>query len=122
MFASAGRCAKHPKTVCAAMAERSIARFAPGDHVRVLELNKAGHVRTPHYVRHKTGDVVQLCGYFLNPEDLSLGHTDGPVVALYRVRFLMKHLWPEYQRNADDVLFIEVYDHWLSPGGQSSQH
>ncbi len=97
------------------MPERSVARFSPGDRVRVLDLGKAGHVRTPHYIRHKTGDVMQLCGHFLNPEDLSVGRTSGPVVALYRVKFLMQHLWPEYRRNTDDALVIEVYDHWLAP-------
>jgi nitrile hydratase len=103
------------------MVERSIARFAPGDRVSVLELNKAGHVRTPYYIRQKTGHVVQLCGHFLNPEDLSVGNTHGPVVALYRVRFLMMDLWPEYQRKSDDALIIEVYDHWLRPAGQPTQ-
>ena len=97
------------------MPEYSVARFAPGDRVSVLELNKAGHIRTPYYVRHKTGDVVQLCGHFLNPEDLSVGRTSGPVVAVYRVKFLMQHLWPEYRRNAADALFVEIYDHWLAP-------
>lgn len=94
--------------------ENSVARFAPGDRVRVLELAKAGHIRTPFYVRHRTGDVVQLCGHFLNPEDLSVGRTSGPVVALYRVKFRMRDLWPEYGRNPDDALSIEIYDHWLA--------
>lgn len=97
------------------MPECSVARFSPGDRVSVLELGKAGHIRTPFYVRHKTGDVVQVCGHFLNPEDLSLGRTGGPVVAVYRVRFRMQHLWAEYRRNPDDALFIEIYDHWLAP-------
>lgn len=91
-----------------------MARFAPGNRVSVLDLGKAGHIRTPSYVRHKTGDVVQLCGHFLNPEDLSVGRTSGPVVAVYRVKFSMQHLWPEYARNPDDALFIEIYDHWLA--------
>lgn len=97
------------------MPERSVARFLPGDRVTVLELNKAGHIRTPYYVRQKTGEVVQVCGHFLNPEDLSVGRTNGPVVALYRVKFAMQQLWQEYRRNADDALVIEIYDHWLAP-------
>lgn len=95
----------------------SVARFAIGERVTVLELGKAGHIRTPYYIRHKTGEVVQLCGHFLNPEDLSVGRTSGPVVALYRVQFRMDELWPGYQRNPDDALLIEVYDHWLARAG-----
>lgn len=100
--------------------ERMVARFAPGDRVTVLELDKAGHIRTPHYVRHHSGDVVQLCGHFLNPEDLSVGRTAGPVVPLYRVRFRMDDLWPEYRRNPGDALFIELYDHWLTAASPST--
>lgn len=95
--------------------EAPVARFAPGDAVKVLALGKPGHIRTPDYILHKQGEVVQFCGYFLNPEDLSVGRTAGPVVALYRVRFPMRTLWPEYQRHAGDALFIEIYDHWLAP-------
>lgn len=95
--------------------EAPIARFAPGDAVTVLALGKPGHIRTPDYILHKRGEVVQFCGFFLNPEDLSVGRTAGPVVPLYRVRFPMRELWPEYQRHPDDALFIEIYDHWLAP-------
>lgn len=104
------------------MVELSVARFWPGDRVRVCELHKVGHVRTPFYIREKTGEVVQFCGHFLNPEELSLGRTSGPVVALYRVRFSMKQLWPDYARNANDALIIEVYDHWLTPAGAAAPH
>lgn len=91
------------------------ARFAVGDTVQVLDLGKPGHVRTPFYVRHRRGTVVQLCGWFLNPEALSVGDTSGPLVPLYRVQFPMKVLWPEFNRNDSDVLCIEIYDHWLAP-------
>lgn len=64
------------------MLERRVARFSPGDRVQGVELDKAGHIRIPFYVRHKTGDVIQLCDHFLNPEDLSIGHTSGPVIPL----------------------------------------
>jgi nitrile hydratase subunit beta len=89
------------------------ARFKVDDAVRVLDLDKGGHVRTPCYVRHKTGTVIQFCGYFLNPEELSLGNTAGPLVPAYRVRFLMRDLWPGYVRRESDVLCLEIYDHWL---------
>lgn len=90
--------------------------------VTVLDLGKDGHIRTPRYILNKCGEVVQSCGYFLNPEDLSRGHTAGPVVPLYRVRFRMGELWPEYDRNPDDALFIEIYDHWLAPAPAGVSH
>lgn len=88
-------------------------RFAVGEKVRVINLAKPGHVRTPDYILGKVGRVTQLCGMFLNPEDLSVGITQGPVVALYRVEFLMSEVWEEFQRNPKDSLSIEIYDHWL---------
>ena len=54
-------------------------RFKPGDMVRVLHLGKSGHVRIPYYVRGKCGEIVHYCGSYLNPEDLSIGLTNGPV-------------------------------------------
>ena len=89
-------------------------RFAAGDWVRVLDLGKSGHIRTPFYIRGCTGTVLHRCGAFLNPEDLSIGIVAGPVIPLYRVSFLMTEIWPDYSGNAKDALYIEVYDHWLA--------
>jgi nitrile hydratase beta subunit-like protein len=90
------------------------ARFRAGDRVRVLHLGKTGHIRTPFYVRGKTGEIGEACGCFLNPEDLSVGNTAGPAVPLYRVRFRQSELWPDYRGSDRDVLSIEIYDHWLA--------
>jgi len=91
------------------------ARFRPGDRVLVLELNKTGHQRTPFYVRGKIGEIVELCGCFLNPEDLAVGKTAGPAVPLYRVGFRQSGLWADYVGPPADTLYIEIYDHWLAP-------
>ena len=80
----------------------------------VVALGKSGHVRTPDYVIGKNGVVIQFCGYFLNPEDLSVGRTSGPMVPLYRVQFLMSQLWPDTQHRSHDLLCIEIYGHWLT--------
>lgn len=90
-------------------------RFNVGQKVRVLELNKEGHIRTPHYIRRKTGTVIQYCGSFLNPEDLAQGNTAGPIVENYRVEFRQKDLWPDYDGPEKDSLVIEIYHHWLAP-------
>jgi nitrile hydratase len=94
-------------------------RFRPGDAVRVLDLGLAGHVRTPAYVRGRTGRIVGFVGCFLNPEALSVGNTSGPMVPLYRVAFEMRALWPEFDRNEADRLYLEVYEHWLAPATAS---
>ncbi|WMS43844.1 nitrile hydratase subunit beta [Acuticoccus sp. MNP-M23] len=89
-------------------------RFAVGDQVTVLDLGKAGHVRIPHYVRGRSGTVVQYCGRYLNPEDLAVGVTSGPGVDLYRVAFDQNALWPGDGHPAADQLITEIYDHWLT--------
>jgi len=96
------------------------ARFAVGDAVRVLDLDKNGHIRTPSYIRRKTGRVVQVCGCYLNPEDLAVGRTSGPAVPLYRVAFGQSNLWPDYKGPETDRLIIEIYDHWLSSSVEPS--
>ena len=93
-------------------------RFQISDRVTVLDLQKSGHVRIPVYVRGKTGEVVQYCGRYLNPEDLAVGNTSGPAIDLYRVAFNQHDLWPPDENRAGDLLIIEVYDHWLAPSGQ----
>jgi Nitrile hydratase beta subunit, C-terminal len=89
-------------------------RFDKGDKVVVLELGKSGHIRTPFYIRGREGTVIHRCGAFLNPEDLAVGIVAGPVVPLYRVGFFMRQLWPDYVGNSRDMLYIEIYDHWLA--------
>ncbi len=92
-----------------------MSRYAVGDKVRVLELNKPGHIRTPSYIRHQTGRVLQFCGAFLNPEDLAVGNAGGRVVECYRVEFLQNEIWDGYDGSPEDTLVIEVYEHWLEP-------
>jgi nitrile hydratase len=88
-------------------------RFSPGARVRVLELDKAGHVRTPTYLRGKMGVVETRVGHFRNPEELAYGRYDGPATALYRVRFAQKQLWPNYAGPATDTLCADLFEHWL---------
>ena len=91
----------------------SAPRFGAGQHVTVRALGKTGHVRIPAYIRRRRGVVVQYCGAFLNPEELAIGVTSGPVVDLYRVEFRQSDLWPDGGHAPDDRLVIEIYEHWL---------
>ena len=88
--------------------------FAPGEAVRVKnawpEAVGPVHIRTPHYVRGVTGEVVRYLGAFANPEDLAFVRVAEPR-ALYHVRFLKGAIWPEAKQ--DDELLIEIFEHWL---------
>lgn len=96
-------------------------RFAPGARVQVLDLPIGGHLRVPAYVRGRTGTVERWCGPYLNPEDLAYGRANGPVVHLYQVEFDQHHLWPQYGGPVSDRLFIEIYEHWLTPAAMVEQ-
>lgn len=91
-------------------------RFKPGDKVHVAARFPAkGHIRTPFYIRGKTGVVERICGQFHNPEELAFGKYDGPEKVLYRVRFDQKHVWPDYHGSPSDKVEIEIFEHWLEP-------
>ena len=57
--------------------------------------------------------VERLCGSFGNPEELAQMRSGEPKQPLYRVRFLQKEVWPGYRGNAEDVLEVEIFQHWL---------
>lgn len=92
---------------------RVVPRFGVGDRVKVSALYPPGHIRTPYYIRGKTGLVERLCGVFGNPEELAFGRADGPRQPLYRVRFAQRVVWPDYAGPAADTVDIEIYQHWL---------
>ena len=91
-----------------------MSEFHPGDRVRVREDFPPGHIRTPVYVRGKTGVVKRRFGKFPNPEVLALGRDGMPAKALYEVRFRQKDIWPDYAGSDSDTLDIDIYEHWLS--------
>jgi nitrile hydratase subunit beta len=91
------------------------ARFVPGDAVRVLEVEKEGHVRTPDYAKGKPGWVAEILGAFPDPESLAYGGDGLPEKPLYKVGFRQTDLWDDYGGSPEDVLFIDLYEHWLEP-------
>lgn len=94
------------------------ARFKTGDRVSVRRAEPIGHVRTPYYIRGKTGSIERLCGEFPNPEELAFGRSGLPKLPMYRVRFLQTEIWPEYRGRALDSVDVEIYEHWLEPAKQ----
>jgi hypothetical protein len=89
-------------------------RFGPGDAIRVKhdfpELRGPCHIRTPHYLRGRTGVVERPLGAFPNPEDLAFGRPAARV-PLYHVRFDQPALFGEGQPG--DTLLVEIFEHWL---------
>lgn len=90
-------------------------RYSPGDTVRIRPGMAPGHIRTPWYLRGKTGRIERICGAFGNPEELAYGRTDQPDVPLYRVRFTMAEIWGSETETPEDTIDAEIFEHWLQP-------
>ena len=91
----------------------SAARFKPGDRVKVRFEDRPGHLRTPWYVRGKSGWVERVYGEFRNPESLAFGRDGLPKKVLYLVAFNQTDLWEK--ANKSDKLLVDIYEHWLDP-------
>lgn len=89
--------------------------YQPGDRVAVRKSYPLGHIRTPYYARGCVGSIERLCGSFPVPEELAQQRSGLPAQPLYRVRFLQREVWPDYQGGADDALEVEIFQHWLEP-------
>jgi nitrile hydratase len=89
---------------------------APGEIVRVKndwpETRGPCHIRTPHYLRGRSGTVARWLGDFPNPEDLAFARPAARV-PLYHVAFDQPAIWGQGARG-DEVL-VEIFEHWLEP-------
>ena len=86
------------------MAERQFMRVRPD--------MPPGHVRTPSYLRGKTGWVERTLGPFPNPEQLAYGNP-ADALPLMRVRFTMAEIWGADAPHPHDTVDAEIYAHWL---------
>ncbi len=84
------------------------ARYKVGEKVRVMKAYPPGHIRTPFYIRGRTGTVERICGAFPNPEELAQMRDGLPPQPLYRIKFRQHDVWPDYQGSPHDVLEIEI--------------
>ena len=83
--------------------------------MRVRAEDRPGHIRTPFYVRGKSGWVERVYGEFPNPELLAYGRDGLPKRTLYLVGFYQKEIWDQYRAGAQDKLCVDIYEHWLEP-------
>ncbi len=95
------------------MSEADNPKYAPGDRVKIAAANPPGHRRVPVYARGREGVIERVCGAFPNPEELAYGFDGLPARNLYRVRIRQSDIWPDYKGPANDVLELEIYEHWL---------
>jgi nitrile hydratase len=87
--------------------------LTPGMTVRVREdwpeTRGPCHIRTPHYLRGRTGTVVRHLGRFPNPEELAFAKP-AATLDLYHVAFPPAALWPD---GKGDAVLVEIYEPWL---------
>lgn len=83
-------------------------------YMRVRADMPPGHVRTPAYLRGKTGWLERQLGAFPNPEQMAYGQA-APATPLLRVRFTMAEVWGAAADRPDDTIDAEIYSHWLEP-------
>ncbi|OAB60496.1 hypothetical protein AY599_10125 [Leptolyngbya valderiana BDU 20041] len=85
-----------------------------GDQVRVRAAFPPGHIRTPFYLRGRTGRIAGVHGAFPNPERLAWGEDGLPPIPLYEVLFAMDTVWRgDGAYGARDTLAADIYEHWL---------
>ena len=89
-----------------------VSKFKPGDRVTVRLEDRPGHIRTPWYIRGKSGWIEQVYGEFLNPESLAYGRDGLPKRTLYLVAFSQGEVWERYV-GSEDKLLVDIYEHWL---------
>ena len=107
--------AHHEASLKSTYTPAPVHRYSVGDKVAVKRSFPPGHRRTPPYIRGKQGVIERICGAYPNPEELAYGFDGLPAKVLYRVRFLQTHVWPGYAGLANDIIEMEIFEHWLEP-------
>jgi len=92
--------------------------YAIGDTVRVGDGLPPGHVRTPRFLRGKTGVVLRHFGAFGNPERLAYGLSGEPKLHLYQVLFTMDETCANDGNGGGsyapgDTVTADLYESWL---------
>jgi nitrile hydratase beta subunit-like protein len=88
-------------------------RYGVGERVRVAARAHEGHVRTPGYLKGKTGTIERAHASFTNPETRAYGADGLPKQPLYLVGFAQREVWPDYHGSTGDRIYADVFEHWL---------
>ncbi len=89
--------------------------FVPEQRVRIRADDPPGFLRTPSYCRGKVGTIERVLTPHVNPEESAYGRVNGPKKQLYRVRFILHDVWPDYKGGPRDTVDIEILEHWIEP-------
>lgn len=95
--------------------DRTEARFAVGDAVRVREWHPAGHTRAPRYVQGKRGVI----GRIDEPANFPDFEAHGALKVLdptYSVRFTTRELWGEGGGDGSTV-HVDLWERYLEADG-----
>lgn len=89
------------------------ATFAPGDHVRTVNMHPSGHTRLPRYARGRLGTIESVNGVHVFPDSNAHGDGEAPQW-LYTVVFEATEIWG---RDADprQRLSIDAWEGYLEP-------
>ena len=90
-----------------------MAKYQPGDQVRIRVGVPPTHFRTPEDVQGKRGQIEMSWGSFPNPEGLAYGKDGLPAQPLYLVKFAQTDLWINYKGAPQDELLLDIYENWL---------
>ena len=89
-------------------------KFSSGQRVRIADRTPPVHHRVPSYAKGQIGVVERVCGMHGMPEKFIRG--DGqPAQRIYRVSIPQTELWNGYDGSKNDLLEIEIFEHWLEP-------
>ena len=90
--------------------------YRAGAKVRVANAQPPGHVRTPQFLRGRTGTIIRSFGKYPNPERLAYGMHGLPALELFQVLFSMDEVWHgEGDYRPGDTVTADIYEHWLEP-------
>jgi nitrile hydratase subunit beta len=90
-------------------------RFRPGEQVRVRRMRPEGHTRCPRYVRGAAGVIERVHGDARLADAVARGE-DGPVEAVYAVRFRSEDLFGPSEESPYRVL-VDLWESYLEEPG-----
>jgi nitrile hydratase subunit beta len=90
-------------------------RFAPGDRVRTLAVDPAGHTRLPRYARGAVGVVVEKAGEHPLADQRARG-VQCDAQPVWHVRFPAAALFGA----GDHTVTVELWDDYLVPVEEDS--
>jgi nitrile hydratase len=97
------------RTATEELAPAGATRFAPGDQVRVRQIEPTGHTRCPRYARGAAGVIASRRGRYPLPDE---GPRSGEIEPVYAVSFRSDDLFGQSDEPAWTVS-LDLYESYL---------